>query len=207
MLISKNIYLIRGRGYASNSYLVLGDEIILVDTGTPENVSNLINSIVALGVKIKDINLIVNTHAHFDHIGGNSVLKENSSAELAAFMPDALYISKADIEFILPIAGEILPAKVERVLSEGEKINGFEVVNTPGHTEGSICLYDSKNKTLISGDTLFGDGSVGRTDLRGGNVDALETSLKKLKKMNIEKILPGHGEPCLNNVSEILKEI
>jgi glyoxylase-like metal-dependent hydrolase (beta-lactamase superfamily II) len=98
------------------------------------------------------------------------------------------------------------PMKVEKKLKEGDEIFGFKVLHTPGHTKGSICLLDAKDKILISGDTIFADG-VGRTDLPGGSEEDMEKSLEKLSSLKIEKILPGHGEPVLKNGEKAIKNI
>lgn len=86
-----------------------------------------------------------------------------------------------------------------------EKIGSFEVIQTPGHTKEDICLYNKETKTLISGDTVFGSGSVGRTDL-GGDIDELKKSVEKLAELDVEIILPGHGNPVLENGNEIIKK-
>jgi hydroxyacylglutathione hydrolase len=69
----------------------------------------------------------------------------------------------------------------------------LSVIPTPGHSPGSICLYHPKEKLLISGDTLFYMG-VGRTDLPGGDLDQLKDSIERLAKLDVEYVLPGHGE-------------
>ena len=70
------------------------------------------------------------------------------------------------------------------------KIKDFEVIHTPGHSKGAICLWDGEN--LISGDTVFGHGGVGRTDF-GGSFSDLKKSVEKLKKLDVKTIYPGHG--------------
>ncbi|MCK4714993.1 MAG: MBL fold metallo-hydrolase, partial [Candidatus Aenigmarchaeota archaeon] len=87
--------------------------------------------------------------------------------------------------------------EVGRRLKEGDAVRaddmGFEVMHTPGHTPGSICLYDRKSKTLITGDTIFSDG-VGRTDMPGGNEEQLKESIDKLASLEVRRLLPGHGD-------------
>ena len=75
--------------------------------------------------------------------------------------------------------------------------------HTPGHSPGSICLYCPKEKVLFSGDTVFAEG-VGRTDVPGGDPQALSHSLDRLAKLKVDKILPGHGEPVLNGGSSVI---
>lgn len=68
----------------------------------------------------------------------------------------------------------------------------LEVIETPGHTTGGICLYDQVTGSLFSGDTVFAEG-IGRTDFEGGDINQLRTSLNKLKKLDIKDLYPGHG--------------
>lgn len=90
--------------------------------------------------------------------------------------------------------------RVDQRLKDGDVIEiagvKLEVIHTPGHTEGSICLYEPQSKALFSGDTVFADG-IGRTDLPGGNWNDIGNSLKRLISLNetrgIDKIYPGHG--------------
>jgi glyoxylase-like metal-dependent hydrolase (beta-lactamase superfamily II) len=98
------------------------------------------------------------------------------------------------------------PMKVAAKLKEGDEIFGFKVLHTPGHSPGSICLFDPKAKILISGDTVFSDG-VGRIDLPGGSEADMEKSLERISQLKVEKILPGHGEPILKGADKAIKSI
>ena len=90
--------------------------------------------------------------------------------------------------------GNFHPQKVSRKLKEGDEVEGMKVFHTPGHSEGSICLFDEKSGVMISGDTVFMEG-VGRTDLPGGSEEDLVKSMEKILNLNPKMILPGHGEP------------
>jgi glyoxylase-like metal-dependent hydrolase (beta-lactamase superfamily II) len=80
-------------------------------------------------------------------------------------------------------------------LKEGDTIGDFCVLNTPGHTLGSICLFCEKEGVLISGDTVFTDGAFGRYDFPGGSRAELTKSLERLVSLNVEGLFPGHGMP------------
>jgi glyoxylase-like metal-dependent hydrolase (beta-lactamase superfamily II) len=82
----------------------------------------------------------------------------------------------------------------------------FRVIHTPGHTPGSICLYDKNYKILVSGDTLF-DGAVGRTDFPGGDKGNLMNSLYKLANYPINYLLPGHGAIKVSGVNFNIKQL
>ena len=111
---------------------------------------------------------------------------------------DGLYDAKLNEEEI--VKTKVLPVDKAKVvtLKEADIIQlgntKLEIIHTPGHTPGSICLYNEAEKTLISGDTLF-DGGFGRTDLRGGSMKEMEKSLEKLEQLPSGIcVFPGHGE-------------
>ncbi|MBI5679766.1 MAG: MBL fold metallo-hydrolase [Methanobacterium sp.] len=189
-----NITMIEGIGFDSNIYVF--DDVI-VDTGTGQNIEYVLNSIKEAGFNIsEDIKRIVNTHCHFDHTGGNHFF----NAKIAIHQADAPALENGDINTTAAymFGKPIEPMKVDFHLKEGDKINDFEVIHTPGHTAGGICLYDGE--TLISGDTVFAEGGFGRFDI-GGDIKMLKTSLEKLSNLDVEYLLPGHG-PAVDNGSE-----
>jgi glyoxylase-like metal-dependent hydrolase (beta-lactamase superfamily II) len=170
-----NVTMIEGVGFDSNIYIF--DDVI-VDTGTGENFEYVLNSVKNAGFNIADdIKRIVNTHES----EVNALEKGDINATVA-------YMFGKPFE----------PIKVDFPLKEGDKINDFEVIHTPGHTNGGICLYDGE--ILISGDTVFADGGFGRFDI-GGDITLLKASIQKLSDLDVEYLLPGHG-PAVSNGSE-----
>jgi len=192
-----DITMIEGIGFDSNIYLF--DDVI-VDTGTGQNFDYVLNSIKNAGYNIsEDIKRIINTHCHFDHTGGNRLF----NVPIGIHEADAPALENGDkIATAAYMFGSPLePSKVDFHLKEGHKINDFEVIHTPGHTIGGICLYDGE--TLISGDTVFSDGGFGRYDI-GGDLNMLRESIQRLSELDVEYLLPGHG-PAVNNGSEHIK--
>ncbi len=209
MLIADNLHMFFGKSspLESNSYLILGDEIVLVDAGM--NSQDLVRNIENVGVKLPDIDYVVNTHCHFDHIRYNNDLRlAAGSLRFAAHKEDAPYIRTADPAYTVSkyIANNLKPSQVDLQLNEGGTIGGYEVIHTPGHTKGSICLLNRAAGILITGDTIFAQGFTGRTDLPGGSQEQLKDSLKKLEKFDLEKVLPGHQEPVLKDANENIKK-
>lgn len=189
MELIDDVYCINGLGVDSNSYLI---EDVLVDTGTGQNKDYLHFQIKELGFDVEDIKTIVNTHCHFDHVGGNYLFPE---AKVAIHGADEKSLTEDNSLTVSSMFScEILRKDVDIILKEGDKIKGFEVLHTPGHSNGSICLFNGK--TLISGDTVFAEG-FGRVDI-GGNILEMRESLKRLTKLNVEYLLPGHG-PWISN--------
>lgn len=178
---------------ATNLY-VLGDEqsgeAIAIDTATP-CVEWLTATLAERGWRLK---LIVSTHRHWDHIGDNAAVSAATGAQIAAHMADRDGLEHPS-DHMAPFP---IPPSVPAIdLAEGSKI-GFgeielDVLHTPGHTEGSVCLLASSESLLLTGDTLFA-GSWGRTDLPGGSEEEMVDSLSRLSGLNDDvRVLPGHG--------------
>ncbi len=208
MKITDNIFRFDGIGNSCNIYLI--DKQLLIDTGLGVSFEKLIENMRTAGVIPEKIKIILNTHCHYDHIGGNSLFKELTNAEIYAHERDAENIKTGKNTFYEFFGNDFKSSLVDKKLKEGEIIKtenySFKVIHTPGHTKGSICLYESEKKILISGDTLFSD-SVGRTDLQGGNGIELANSLKKLQKLNIELLLPGHGVFKKGGIKDLIEEL
>lgn len=191
-----DVVFIEGLGYDSNVYLI-GD--IIVDTGAGSNPDYLFSEIKNAGINPKDISCIVNTHCHYDHVGGNTLF----DADIFIHHLDASTLEKADkMTSVSYMFGKSLePMVVAKKLKEGDKIAGFKVIHTPGHTPGGICLFDGE--ILISGDTVFAHGGFGRIDI-GGNLEDMQNSLERLNNLDVEFLLPGHG-PWADNANQHIK--
>ncbi|MDR0309438.1 MAG: MBL fold metallo-hydrolase [Candidatus Methanoplasma sp.] len=181
----------------SNVYLVVGSRTALIDTGTGrDNARNIAAIRSILGGK--DLDMIILTHFHFDHIGGLKGMLDEFRCEAFAGAGDAPYIVNGDQRYIASdlFGDEFEPVEVTELMENdiidlGE--HRLRVVNTPGHTCGGVCLYDEISHCLFSGDTVFSLG-VGRTDFPSGSATELVLSLKKLSGMDVRMLYPGHME-------------
>ena len=193
-----DIVFILGYNFDSNYYLI--DDNILVDTGAGQNKDYLFSKLRENGVEPENIELVVNTHCHFDHIGGNHYFPD---AKIAIHKLDAVSIKNKDtLGTSMSVFDEPGNCRVDIELEEGDKIADFEVIHTPGHTKGGICLWDGEN--LISGDTIFAGGGVGRMDI-GGDYQDMKNSVERLTKLDVKNIYPGHGPIVENNGKDHIK--
>ncbi|MEI7817847.1 MAG: MBL fold metallo-hydrolase [Desulfuromonadales bacterium] len=179
-----------------NCYIVACEssrEGIVIDPGGD------VEQIVSL-VKKHDLKIlnIINTHGHFDHLGGNSRALAVFGARLLIHEADAPMLSRsADVARKYGLRGENSP-EADAYLVDGMDISfgtcRLRVLHTPGHTQGGCCLYFEKEGKVITGDTLFAD-SIGRTDLPGGSHEQLLESIRTKLFTLPENVTayPGHG--------------
>lgn len=166
---------------------------VVVDPGgDPENI---IAAITGLGLRIS---CVINTHGHFDHVGGNRKVLEHTGAELLVHEADARYLSlAAEVAVKYGAVTENSPPP-GRFLEDGMILDfgnhQLEVIHTPGHTPGGCCLLIASEGVVITGDTLFAEG-VGRTDFPGGShkalIESIRTRLMTLPDSTL--VYPGHG--------------
>ncbi len=178
--------------WQTNAYLVWdgrSPDALVVDPGMGAAAS-LMERVAANGLRL---HLIADSHGHIDHIFDNAPLMQASGAPLAIH-PDDAYRLDGRNNYGFTIESAV--ATVD--LREGEQVRigdlVFDVLHTPGHTEGSVCLYEERSALLLSGDVLFA-GSYGRTDLPGGDDAAMVASLARLATQlpGSVRVLPGHG--------------
>lgn len=177
---------------------VIGDEVsreaMVIDPG--DDIADVLAIIQKHNLTVKQI---VITHAHIDHVGGAMKLRQATGAPILLNENDYALLKMLDMQAAW--IGVQSPGKVEVDLSVGDqqtvKAGSLlgNVIHTPGHTEGSICLYFPAEKKLIAGDTLFA-GSIGRTDLPGGSFDKIMGSLhgKVMALPDETVVIPGHGQ-------------
>jgi glyoxylase-like metal-dependent hydrolase (beta-lactamase superfamily II) len=178
---------------ATNVHLIADErsrEAIAIDTAIP-CLDWVAGELAERGWTLK---LIVSTHGHWDHIGDNAAVAAHTSAEIAVHPLDRDRLTDPQ-----PLWAPFdIPPSVPAVeLAEGGVVRfgevRLEVLHTPGHTEGSVCLLAPDEGTLFSGDTLFA-GGWGRVDLPGGDPAAMAASIARLADLeDRSQVLPGHG--------------
>lgn len=178
---------------------IVGDEAsheaIVIDPG--DDIDQIVAILAEKKLKVKQI---VVTHAHIDHVGGAMKLKKLTGAPVLLNQNDQALLKMLDVQATW--IGVATPESViiDESVTTGDVVStsnhAAQVLHTPGHTEGSICLYFEPEKLLIAGDTLFA-GSIGRTDLPGGNYEKIIRSIHEnvLTLPDETVVIAGHGPP------------
>jgi glyoxylase-like metal-dependent hydrolase (beta-lactamase superfamily II) len=177
---------------------IIGDETtheaMVIDPG--DEIEDILALLRKHNLQVKQI---VITHAHIDHVGGAMKLRTATGAPILLNQNDYALLKMLDVQAAwigVPPPGNI---EIDRSVTTGEAVaagsHTAQILHTPGHTEGSICLYFESEKKLIAGDTLFA-GSIGRTDLPGGSMQKIMRSLHDTVMALPDEtvVVPGHGE-------------
>jgi glyoxylase-like metal-dependent hydrolase (beta-lactamase superfamily II) len=205
----------------ANCYLVTsGTETLLIDTGMPSNGNKIINYVKGLGKNAADIKYVILTHADIDHIGSAAEIKKITGAQLVIHTNDALILSgkrqsktiKGPIGLLMKVMLSFMhyhPVEADIIIKEDTEIAGFKVVHTPGHTSGSISLYQP-GKLIFVGDALKSDSKGNpKFPSRFLSADIVKTtvSLMAIAELDFDLLLPGHGAPVKGNASARVKNL
>jgi len=200
-MILKRLQVITGqKNLLTNSYVICDEntkEAMVIDPGgEPERIIELLD---ILDAKLKYIFL---THCHADHIGGITELKNAKGGKILVSRDDSEGLYNKDISLADYVNMDLPELEADSRIDDGDLIHigeiEFEVIATPGHTKGSVCLYVAKERLIFSGDTLF-SGTWGRTDLPTGSfIEIMNSISDKLMTLPDETIVyPGHGKTTM----------
>lgn len=197
-ILQDGVFRLRGRNRGSHSYVIRGTRgNLLIDSGLDSNYQSLKDSLHFIGMKVRDIDVVVNTHEHFDHIGANRYFQEH--AVIAAHRFAATKMAFDDRYVTLYKSGDSndLTLHVHLWLESRSRLDlgsfALDIIHTPGHTSGSICIYEPEKKFIFTGDTLFAGGML-PVIAESGSLGDYINSLKSLQTRMISVIYPGHGE-------------
>lgn len=170
-----------------NTFLIDGVKKILIDPGHRHLFRHVERNLAALKLAPADIDVVIATHGHPDHLEGAKLFSK----------PTLIAMNETEYRLVKPWSGPVFEVPdPDFFLQEGDLRIGaedFEVIHTPGHSPGSICLYWPARKALFAGDVVFREG-IGRTDLPGGNGGQLKASIRKIAALEVEYLLTGHGD-------------
>ncbi|MBN2599041.1 MAG: MBL fold metallo-hydrolase [Candidatus Thermoplasmatota archaeon] len=193
-----NIVTIPGMEYDSNIYLLLGKVPTIIDTGTGFHSKEIIE-IIQKNIMITKIKQVVLTHEHYDHVGGvyDIISALQGNAKIYAHHEIVTKLKEGKSTFAEMLGGKMPKITVDVALNDGDHLTlgdqQYEILLTPGHSIGSLCLYEQNQKVLFSGDTVFANGGFGRYDFPGGDFTALLRSIQCLATLDVNSLYPGHG--------------
>lgn len=198
-----------------NVYLLInGDKLVLIDTGFPGNEGKIRKYIEKLGFNLNAVSTIILTHYHIDHTGNAKKLKEETGAQIAIHQDDTDFVTQKKTpprpkSLLSRAIGIVKAAPVEPdiVLRDGDKICGLQVIHTPGHTPGSIALFDAERKVMFVGDTVFyGDDQVeGPEEKHTLDMALAYESIGRIASFDFDVMLSGHREPLTVDASKKIK--
>jgi glyoxylase-like metal-dependent hydrolase (beta-lactamase superfamily II) len=216
MKITDGIYLVPEMGM-SNAYLLeYDDKLLVIDTGMPGHAKKIVSYVESLGKAPRSVETIVLTHPDLDHSGSAAQLKQLTGAKVAIHEEDAPRLAgekpwseaKGAAGFVISVLSlfiKLQPVLPDISLKEGEKLGPLTVLETPGHTSGSISLY-KVGTALFSGDALLTNGKGLFQEPRMVNEELGRESIRRMATLQFEYLLPGHGAPVEGNASEKLKD-
>jgi glyoxylase-like metal-dependent hydrolase (beta-lactamase superfamily II) len=220
--LTKDIYLI-GRSFGSNIYLITGNGLTLVDAGFPVDLPAIHLGLRRMGATPRDLDLIVATHYHGDHVGTVAGLRKRYGLRTAIHEDDAPFargtvpyerfeVETSRLIFYMSLWPffRYRPFEVDRTLRDGDFLDlagGLEIIHAPGHTVGSICLYQEKRGILFSGDLIRNENGVleGPPQQFTPDPEAARRSLEKISGIDFDILLPGHGEAILGGAGSLFR--
>jgi glyoxylase-like metal-dependent hydrolase (beta-lactamase superfamily II) len=181
--------------YPPNVYMILGERVAIIDTGYNQTHDINTRSVYLGGLGDPQVQTIILTHRHIDHVGGASSLHRKTKAPIVAHANEKTFIED-----------QLEGIKLHQTVEDNEIIDignfTLQIIHTPGHTMGSICILIKEMGVLFTGDTIMGFGtSVINPD--EGDMGLFLDSLNKLLEVDCNTILPGHGNPVLDPKSKI----
>ncbi len=184
----------------SNTFVITAEKKAIVDLGSRS---------IAAQLPFGEMCCIILTHAHYDHTAALDSLNLSQATAIMMHEDDAQ--ARNTTASASHFFGAQAPQfSVGMQLKDDTTIDlddvSLRVIHTPGHTRGSICLYEQQSKSLFSGDTVFPYGSIGRTDLPGGSARDLVNSIKKLTELDVTTLYPGHGPVTADNVNGQIRQ-
>ena len=231
MKVADGVYFIQGQDEFipdSHTY-VLGEpgagDATVIDVGLMGKSGYKLSSIERLGFELHEIRRVLMTHTHFDHIGClPEVIEALSDVELWVHEAEALPLEQGDerIVYGMEMFRSMCQAQygipdgkfrfqVHRKLTDGETVDlggaSWQIIHIPGHSPGSIALYEAKRKILIPGDTVYADYAIGRYDLHGASGPKLKASLARLAELDVNILLPGHNNIMTNVPPDYIRKV
>jgi len=209
--LKPGIFQIRGLNGSSHSYAIKSAYLnVLIDSGADHNFPVLERGLSEIGLRVRDIDLVINTHEHCDHIGANRYFQDH--AMIAAYRLAASKMVLGDYYVTMYKGNDLndIPLRVHLWLENMTRLDlgnySLRVFHTPGHTSGCICIYEATHGLLFSADTIFAGGTLSYIAESGSIGDYID-SLRRLRCFGLEALYPGHGRISMTPVDDIDRAI
>ena len=178
-----------------NTFFIDGDIRTLIDPGHLHLFQNVIELATKDSISMASVDLVIGTHSHPDHFEATTRFHDQPT-QIAMHEDAEKYLHDIGPAFYQAVGQTMPQYRVDFNLREGELHLGsktFQIIHTPGHDPGAICVYWPEKKVLITGDVVF-KGGVGRTDFPQCSSEALKESITRLMELDVDYLLPGHGD-------------
>jgi hydroxyacylglutathione hydrolase len=199
-------------GFVNSYTLREANETYLIDTGFFRRARPIVRAFQSAHVPLGSVGRVLLTHHHVDHMGGAAYLTERTHAPVACHADDAPFVdgrTKPPMSLLMRLFMRIHPAPVALPLKEGDRVGPLLVVHTPGHTPGEAVFYHPSRKILFSGDAVI--ERKGRLTLAApkyaSDLNQAIRSLSRIRELEVEVMLPGHGNPVSRNVASLLDDL
>ena len=209
--LNPGIFQIRGLNGSSHSYVIKGDYMnVMIDSGSDQNFLVLQRGLRKIGMKVRDVNLVINSHEHCDHIGANRYFQETSM--IAAYRLAASKMVSGDYYVTMYKGNDLneIPLRVHLWLENMTRIDlgnySLRVFHTPGHTSGCISIIETTRGLLFSADSVFAGGTLSYIAESGSIGDYLD-SLTRLRCFDLRALYPGHGRISTTPLDDIDKAL
>lgn len=199
-------------GFVNCYTFPVGEETYLIDTGFQRRARSVVRAFRDANVPLTRVRQVLLTHHHIDHRGGAAYLLENAHAPIACHTEDAPFVdgrAKEPMGLLMRLFVRPRPAPVATELKEGDRVGPLTVIHTPGHTPGEVVFYDPGRKILFTGDAVVErDGRLALAAPKyAANLEQAVRSLDRLRTLEVEVLLPGHGSPMMKGVSDRLADL
>ncbi len=199
-------------GFVNSYTFQEGDETYLIDTGFRRKAKPIVRAFQSANVPLGRVGKVLLTHHHPDHMGGAAYLLQNMPAPLACHADDVAFVdgrAKPPMSLLLRLFARVHPAPVALTLKDGDQVGPLRVVHAPGHTPGEVAFYHPARKILFSGDSVVErDGRLTLPAAKhAANLDQAVRSLARLRELDVEVLLPGHGVPVMKDFASLLDDL
>jgi hydroxyacylglutathione hydrolase len=205
--LNPGIFQIRGLNGSSHSYVIKGRYMnVMIDSGSDQNFPVLERGLFQIGLRVRDINMVINSHEHCDHIGANRYFHE--SAMIAAYRLAASKMIAGDYYVTMYKGNDLneIPMRVHLWLENMTRIDlgnySLRIFHTPGHTSGCISIIETTQGLLFSADSVFAGGTLSYIAESGSIGDYID-SLTRLRYFGPQALYPGHGRISATPVDDI----